>query len=293
MRTVHPTSQVCHLWANKAQAHARNAGNTVYFDGKAIYSYGNHFPMACHHGEIVLINNATYSVTTTSHQSEVRSACRNLKSFDVKNVFAGDHYDADTNIRHHKENFEDYKNRVIQLGSKAKKARTNKDYYNSRMLETANEANDYAQTFGLTERIVIENLDELVNAKLRSDKELAQAEKRERENRIAKDLENIAKWVAGERDELPSRNLPVEFRLIGKIRVQTSHGAECHVEEAKGLYMRLVHHRGTNASHVVYPDAMGVGAFVVNVLKPDGSFRAGCHDVSWEAVERFAKKMNW
>ena len=46
MQTVFNNSMVAHVWAQQTQAHGRNAGNTFYFEGPTIYSYGEHFPIA-------------------------------------------------------------------------------------------------------------------------------------------------------------------------------------------------------------------------------------------------------
>ena len=91
MRVVHPTRMVCHLWANQSQDHARNSGNSVWFSGDTIYSYGSHFPMARivtnGKGETAVLHNSdSYSVTTSCHQSQVRSASRHIPAFTVPYV---------------------------------------------------------------------------------------------------------------------------------------------------------------------------------------------------------------
>lgn len=74
-------SQIAHLWANKLQDEARNSGN-FYFDGKTIYSYGRHFPIAKHvefNGKkAVLFTQRTYSNTTSGHVSVVRNSVNHI-----------------------------------------------------------------------------------------------------------------------------------------------------------------------------------------------------------------------
>jgi hypothetical protein len=52
-------------------------GANVFTDGNTIYSYGRHFPMAirCQDetGTRMLVNEDKYSVTTSKHQSAVRT----------------------------------------------------------------------------------------------------------------------------------------------------------------------------------------------------------------------------
>lgn len=55
-------------------------GHNVYYKGKTIYSYGSHFPMAYRTDymfkgkDIILYNSTSYSVSTSKHQSYVRTA---------------------------------------------------------------------------------------------------------------------------------------------------------------------------------------------------------------------------
>jgi len=63
----------------------------LYFDGETIYSYGSHFPIACHvtdkHGKpAILFTTRSYSVTTSGHVSAVRSAIpKDIPVFNVYN----------------------------------------------------------------------------------------------------------------------------------------------------------------------------------------------------------------
>lgn len=67
-------------WAFEWQDSGRNySGETVFFEGNTIYSYGKHFPMAIRQesdsvGTWYLVNADTYSSTTNKHQAGVRSA---------------------------------------------------------------------------------------------------------------------------------------------------------------------------------------------------------------------------
>src|SRR4051794_17602476 len=78
MRTVVDSREVAHLWAHRAQEHARDRGGKLYFNGDTIYSYGEHFPIARHvyHGDqhIVLFTCMGYSNTTSRHKRRVLSA---------------------------------------------------------------------------------------------------------------------------------------------------------------------------------------------------------------------------
>lgn len=77
IRTVFPRNTVAHHWAHGVQDSARNAADTFYFRGPTLYSYGRHFVIGHilrgdDYGPLtgrVLWNDASYSNTTSNHQS--------------------------------------------------------------------------------------------------------------------------------------------------------------------------------------------------------------------------------
>lgn len=73
-------TEVCHVWAARSQKEGR--ASRIFFEGDTIYSYGRHFPMAKFYDvkdeTVVLINDSTYSVSTSKHMCYVRSALRGL-----------------------------------------------------------------------------------------------------------------------------------------------------------------------------------------------------------------------
>jgi hypothetical protein len=98
MKTVFDTRQLAHLWANRAQPHGRNAGNSTHFDGAVFYSYQT--PIAAHiptartprtkepiYGA-VLVTSHTYSVTTSGkHMTAVcRAIPDNVPVFTVPDI---------------------------------------------------------------------------------------------------------------------------------------------------------------------------------------------------------------
>ena len=46
MKNIFTNSELAHTYANQSQQSGRNSSGSFYFDGKAIYSYGRHFPIA-------------------------------------------------------------------------------------------------------------------------------------------------------------------------------------------------------------------------------------------------------
>ena len=105
IRYVHPVDMIAHLWANRSQDSARNAGGNFYFQGDTVFSYGSHFPIARHvetrRGSAVLFTTRDYSVTTSGHKWTVLGACKHLTVFHVQHPTDSDR----------KQQFDEYRQR--------------------------------------------------------------------------------------------------------------------------------------------------------------------------------------
>lgn len=66
----------------------------MYTDGKTVYSYGNHFPIAAKIRGIILFNTDKYSSSTSAHQCYVRMEL-------MGSTFSKEHLECNTNeIKH-------------------------------------------------------------------------------------------------------------------------------------------------------------------------------------------------
>lgn len=85
MRTILSGDMVAHVWAQQKQSEARTANGNYYFKGRALYSYGSHFPVGIFvaPGGPVFLNSDSYSMSTNRHQSHAWSATRHLERFNV------------------------------------------------------------------------------------------------------------------------------------------------------------------------------------------------------------------
>lgn len=90
-RKVFANSMVAHVWAQQNQTEGRSSNGNFYFDGRALYSYGRHFPCAVfshwrdENGRtIVLTNEGRYSVSTSRHMSDMRRALHGLPVTQVE-----------------------------------------------------------------------------------------------------------------------------------------------------------------------------------------------------------------
>lgn len=101
MKTVFPTRNVAHVFANETQDNGRNPQGNFYFNGRVIYSYRDSWPLCvltpfqgANGKRVAIFNGCSYSVTTSRHASHVRDALRGLP-FNVVSVPSSfDSYDA-------------------------------------------------------------------------------------------------------------------------------------------------------------------------------------------------------
>lgn len=87
MKCYRNNAEVVHAWADRHSDDGKNPGQSVYFVGLTIFSYGYHFPMARHVSfNDVLLTYDSYSNTTCRHQSEVWRSVSHKNTLYVHDV---------------------------------------------------------------------------------------------------------------------------------------------------------------------------------------------------------------
>ena len=85
MKTVFSShAMTAHVWAQASQNSGRSGDGRMFFEGRALYSYGSHFCLGyIHESGVALLNSDSYSVSTSKHKSHTWRAVRHLRTFDV------------------------------------------------------------------------------------------------------------------------------------------------------------------------------------------------------------------
>ena len=94
MATVFDNSMTAHVWAQFTQDSGRSHNGNLFFDGRALYSYGRHYVagyLAPAPGNpagvgVALINADSYSVSTSRHVSNAASATRHRDRVWIPNL---------------------------------------------------------------------------------------------------------------------------------------------------------------------------------------------------------------
>lgn len=84
MKTTFNNAMTAHVWASQSQLHGRSSNGNLYFSGKTLFSYGDHYPLATISGSVVYYNADETSVTTEGkHKPAMHAATRHMESYGV------------------------------------------------------------------------------------------------------------------------------------------------------------------------------------------------------------------
>lgn len=194
-----------------------------------------------------------------------------------------------------------------QVANKLREAAKSREPKKSRLMGEAvtevEHMREYATFFGIAKTAAkypklpgtTEELAAMQAANVKRDAlEKVKREKAAREahaKREAEDAEAMREWMAGDRNRAPyNTGLTTQLRIVGS-NVETSQGANFPVEHArKGLQLvRAVMARGeewrTNG-HTCH-----LGHYQIDRITPDGTVYAGCHVVTFAAINRIAAEL--
>ena len=303
-RHVFPNREIPHLWAHETQQNARNGTGSFYFEGKTIYSYGSHFPIATHvtgvNGQAgILFTTEKNSVTTSQHMSAVRRAVpHDVPVFNVLYQHFG--FTEEEDKYQHGRNLAQYTNNVAEYVSKCARARSasNKEWYHRQAVELRSEAFCYATFFGLEDPPIdqvpdldSEEMEKLRQREAKAAAKKAEASRKEAEERRRKALSLADEWRSGGPAHYLLNAIPAMLRINGH-EVETSRGARFPVIHAKrGLALvRAVMAR--NEEWRPNGGSCRLGYYHIDRIEANGTVHAGCHVVSWDEIQRVAEDID-
>jgi hypothetical protein len=301
-RLVWPTAEIAHIWAHQKAPEGRNPQANFYFNGRVIYSYGSHFPIARlmeHKGKkYVLMTTRRYSSVTAQHLYHVRDAITHMAVFNV---------DRPLNDRC----WPDYQRQAKEAWQDVlacPRAKWNKVETFDGIMD---EANDYAKFLGLKSRIKRpENYLEQFNIaekheKARNAREIARhiarTEQRRIDDEIAKKKleEVIPIWRAG---KFPTSRLPYHhsmgtmLRLVRRNKfIESSRGVFVPVADAPAIWEKVKQCRHDCAIWLRNgnPEELKIGGYPVDEVHQDGEVRVGCHRLPYPELESIAKQLGY
>lgn len=292
--------QVAHVWAQQNGRDAR--GSNFFSAGVSIFSYGAHFEIARfverRGARAVLFTTRGYSVSTSRHISYARSA---LHGLDVP-VFNVLHLD-----RPPLDNFRDYAARVAETAESAARARRNAEWKMERAQALADEANAFAEFFGMRQRIARPELTPELRARVIAQRERAKKENAEREakafaarSKAAMEFgQQVAEWRKGGALPIPGAYFPygrMGFSMPDLLRVrgdviETSRGAEFPADHGRRAFPLIARVRERGETWRTNGHSIHLGHFRIDEIDAGGNVRAGCHYVEWSEIEACARAL--
>jgi hypothetical protein len=307
-RVFSNASECIHIWANRVQDEGRSSNvsfkpSKLSSDfGDVLYSYST--PIAAFResskGLVVILNNYSYSHTTSGHQSDIRSAVTQ-QVFDYDNIPRWVSQDVlyigsgrgmgrsslDDRPQHIKpesiwQQYHDIYVALLETACLKKFSRTSDDRKNM-AFQYARKANRIKEYFELSD-VDCPLLSFEITDELQAALDAANAKKAEKE-RLAfeRSKQERLDWLQGVSHHYPSAHtFPIALRLSPSdaSRVETSRGAFVPVKVCERLY------RSFRARQM--PTDVRVGNYTLNEVSENG-ITIGCHKISADELERFAK----
>lgn len=280
-----------HRWASRSVPDGKSAN--TFFRGNVVYSYGTHFPMARwvrlkNGSDVVFLTTRGYSSTTSGHLSATQQAIpKDVTVFKVFDVTANTR-------REHLDN-------LNKIAEDAGRARTNKGWLLGQCRSLIAGGNAYAEAVGLKERLP--EPEGLEAQKVVADqKELAAIKKREAARRkqavidLAEWDQKLAAWHNG--GEWPGARPRVGMephyaylRIKGKA-LETSMRACVPLKVALPILEMVRSRRGYNI-HESDAQKVILDGYKLRSIDPElRTVTIGCHIVTFDEIERLAKKHN-
>ena len=279
MKNIFTNSELAHTYANQSQQSGRNSSGSFYFDGKAIYSYGRHFPIAKivtnEQGlECMLFTYRSYSNSTSKQISIVRNATRQYKK-----IYCYSPEDS------HELNFKSWLNLAEIETAKLQKAKKPELYLNQLGILNR-EALEYAEFFNIeipiTLQAVLSIKDKKENLVYMSKKaELMKIEKAKKEKAQKIEYkEQLKKWFNFETGRVYG-GFNFDFLRLNENRVETTQAVKIHLELAKRLHNKIK----TNTLKV------GESLLDYKVNEVGNIIKIGCHTFKKAYLLNFGSKL--
>lgn len=302
---------VAHEWTSQNKQSAK--GSNFYFEGKTIYSYGAHFPIATWYDKnTVFFTTNSYSVTTSKHITYTRRAIPADKQiFYVPKVKHYDRTEKNKLVYDHSANVLYMVTEINQLKKQLMTAQRRSAYILSMIEGQTNHLERYYLRFKRQEgmrlkpkerRKILDILkgklltpeerqkvqDKIVRhaerQRLRNE-EYSRKEETARAEMMKKATSRLERWKQGD-DSLTTttyfQSLPCALRITTKENgidqiVETSHGAEVpllHAVKLLGAWQAGTVEKGNR-----------IGLYTVESITPD-EITIGCHKISRTEAER-------
>lgn len=277
-------SELAHIWANDPDSGIEKSANSMScFNGK-LYSYATCIGQII--GDTVIYNTASYSNTTSKHQSLMQSATSHYSNKIYLDI---PKRGLDFLVFNQRDFDELIVNPNLEKGSrlllKASRSKKYSGMYNAQALSIFDNVEKYARFFDLY--CIMPNTDALLETITKHDKEEKAREKIKRAERIKAQAEALENWRAG----LDVRNFfEVTALRIKDDEIQTTKGARIPVDHAIKFWGLIKSWHEKGVSYVKDHHSIHLGNYSVNSFKDD-VLTVGCHTIPYSEIESIAHQL--
>lgn len=313
MKTVFTNDQCLHVYAQQTQDEGKTSNGNIFFDKRVIYSYGYHFPMAVFiDNNTIIINDDSYSISTSQHQGVLRSAVSHIQNkiyvnTDIIKIIVDcvKYNNKMKLIKYDKDKLE--KNALNSVDDHIRSAAKRRAPH--LILEDLNHAKNDLKTvysvlalFNRKPSVKIKNkLNSLENDTSNNDL-IEQAKtklKKIKETITHSANKELKKWRKGDINSISYKHrdfVDTELRIHNDNELITSEGAVFPIEQAKRAFI-LVRKVKEKSNFNITPeqgnsDMFKLGYYKIDKITKQGHVRAGCHFVKWPAIEKMAIELN-
>ena len=297
MKTVFSSAELPHIWANGVTDYGRNTSNQSFQNG-VYFSYGTAIAEVRYHPKTkekyYILNSTSYSITTSGHQSAVRSSIPagtrvfriDGKTMGLNRVVPMDFKTAGTQLFQHAIEM------AAQTEGKAERSRKYKSYLEQEAAGWMEKAQEINKFFGLRRKVDKDTVTRIKEAAQKSEREAKRlAKEREERAKVVED-EDLEKWVMGGNVYRLFYNSPVRLRIqpSNPETLETSLGATVSVTTAKRALSFILSKRASGWHE--NGEKFQLDNYRLNAVNNTGIV-AGCHTIKWDEIERFAKTQGW
>jgi hypothetical protein len=287
MKTKYSSNrELIHVWAHDSSPEIMKQANSVTCHNDILYSYSTAIGQIVNN-DTVIYNTASYSNTTSKHQSLMRSATSHYSNRIYLNI---DKYDLNHLIFSQNSFNELILNPNMAKASeylvKASRSKKYKDHYNMEAISIFDNLRRYAILFNL--ECSLPNVDDLTESAIKADKEAKALEKIRRAERIKEQAEALENW----RNGLDVRNhFEITALRIKDDVIETSRGARIPLEHAIKFWglIKAWHEKGT--SYVKSNHSIHLGNYAVNRFEND-ILTVGCHQIPYSEIQNIANQLH-
>lgn len=307
MKQVISNNMVAHVWAQQNQENARSNNGQYFFEGKTIYSYGSHFPVA-HFltPNTVVYNSDSYSITTSRHQALARYAANHIENrifvdTETLKIVVQDHkfskYDRDRITNRAMDNAK----HACKSALKRRKIELKETDYDQAIhaLQTAIEV---IELFKVKPPKKLYNLIEQIRNNRESLSSRFETEIKRKKAKQAKKLKAmqviydiaLEEWRNFETNRVPGYYNGLKRNTAMRIEdgtIKTSEHATFPIDHAKKAFPLVKACKDNQREFYTNGKTIVLGPFRIDKIDKLGNVTAGCHFVQWSEIERIADQL--